>query len=103
MNLPLSITFGLIPMAIAIIATSIAWRFIRHRILFFILAVVTSFGLKHFTLVATGIIEGIYWRMGKASSMAFLGIDQLRYDLTVYAQIFIVPIILWRLFIVMRK
>jgi hypothetical protein len=103
MDFSLSTILGFISITIAIIATFIAWRFINHRILFFTLAILTSFGLKHFTTFATGVIMGISWGNGYVSFADRLHVYQLHDSLMAYAQLFITPAILWWLFIALRK
>jgi hypothetical protein len=96
MNLSLSASLVIyIPITIAIIASSIAWRFIRHRILFSILAILIPFGLERIT----ALIAGIYWRNEKD----FISTFKLQNEITIFIQIVITPIILWRLFVVFRR
>jgi hypothetical protein len=103
MNLFPSTLLGFIPITIAIVATSVAWKFIIHRMLFFTLAILISFGLKHFTTFATGVILGISQKSGHASFTDALYSYQLHDNLLAYAQLFITPAILCWLFTALRK
>jgi len=101
--LPLSsVAFGLIPILIALGASIITWRRIKSRFLFFIIAFLISFGLRHFTSFATAIYQATLWRT-QAPFYEYASIYGYQEGITIIAQITVTPIILWRLYLLMRQ
>lgn len=101
--LPLSsVAFGLIPILIALGASIITWRRIKSRFLFFVIALLISFGLRHFTSFAAAIYQAILWRT-QAPFYEYASIYGYQEGITIIAQITVTPIILWRLYLLMHQ
>lgn len=93
-----------LPFTVSLIGTVIAWKKIQHQYLFFFVAILSAFGISHFSVFIAGIIDGLIWSFKNAYTFED-SIQSLNIKVGVYiaAELLVIPFILWKLIHVFRK
>jgi hypothetical protein len=99
----LPLAYGFLPIAISVVALLVAWPQIDQRLLFFLMAMLAAFGVKQVVIdYVGGVVDLALWYSLAPFSV---GVSMLTIKIIAFviAEVVLVPVLLWRLFLVVRK